>query len=75
MLPETADEGGTLVLKRVSERLATEGDKPVLSISGGVAVFPRDGDSPTMLLRAADQALYVSKTDGKKAKARSRPIN
>ena len=70
VLPETADEGGTLVLKRVSERLATEGDKPVLSVSGGVAVFPRDGDSPTMLLRAADQVLYVSKTDGKKAKAK-----
>ena len=70
VLPETADEGGTLVLKRVSERLATEGDKPVLSISGGIAVFPRDGDSPTMLLRAADQVLYVSKTDGKKAKAK-----
>ncbi len=70
VLPETADEGGTLVLKRVSERLATEGDKPVLSISGGVAVFPRDGDSPTMLLRAADQALYVSKTEGKGAKAK-----
>jgi diguanylate cyclase (GGDEF)-like protein len=68
VLPETADEGGTLVLKRVSERLATEGDKPVLSVSGGVAVFPKDGDSPTMLLRAADQALYVSKTDGKPAK-------
>jgi len=70
VLPETADEGGTLVLKRVSERLATEGDKPVLSVSGGVAVFPRDGDSPTMLLRAADQALYVSKTEGKGAKAK-----
>ena len=69
VLPETADEGGSLVLKRVSERLATEGDKPVLSVSGGVAVFPRDGDSPTMLLRAADQALYVSKTEGKESKA------
>jgi diguanylate cyclase (GGDEF)-like protein len=73
VLPETADEGGTLVLKRVSERLATEGDKPVLSVSGGVAVFPRDGDSPTMLLRAADQALYVSKTDGKGKGAKAKP--
>ena len=71
VLPETADEGGTLVLKRVSERLATEGDKPVLSISGGIAVFPRDGDSPTMLLRAADQALYVSKTDRKRSQSQA----
>lgn len=69
VLPETADEGGHLVLKRVSERLVAEGDKPVLSVSGGVAVFPRDGDSPTMLLRAADQALYGSKSSKGRRKA------
>ena len=68
VLPETGDEGGRLVLKRVSDRLATDGDKPVLSISGGVACYPRDGDSPTMLLRAADQALYVAKTQATPSK-------
>jgi GGDEF domain-containing protein len=30
-------------------------------VSGGVAVFPRDGDSPTLLLRAADRLLYEAK--------------
>jgi GGDEF domain-containing protein len=30
-------------------------------VSGGVAVFPRDGDTPTLLLRAADQSLYEAK--------------
>jgi diguanylate cyclase (GGDEF)-like protein len=73
VLPETADEGGNLVLKRVTERLASEGDKPVLSISGGVAVFPRDGDSPTMLLRAADHALYGAKTEKKSSKRATPP--
>jgi GGDEF domain-containing protein len=41
--------------------LASEGDSPVLSVSGGVAVFPEDGETPTMLLRAADKALYQGK--------------
>lgn len=61
VLPETADEGGAAVLKRVCDRLAADTDKPSLSVSGGVAVYPRDGDSPTMLLRAADRTLYEAK--------------
>jgi diguanylate cyclase (GGDEF)-like protein len=61
VLPETGDEGGQLVLARVAERLAADTDRPVLSVSGGVAVFPRDGDTPTLLLRAADQSLYEAK--------------
>ena len=61
VLPETGDEGGRLVLARVAERLAADTDRPAVSVSGGVAVFPRDGDTPTLLLRAADQSLYEAK--------------
>ena len=61
VLPETAGDGGAVVLGRVCDRLAADADTPPISVSGGVAVFPRDGDSPTLLLRAADQALYDSK--------------
>jgi diguanylate cyclase (GGDEF)-like protein len=62
VLPETAEAGGHVVLARINERLAAHPDKPKVSISGGVAVFPRDGDSPTLLLRAADKLLYQAKT-------------
>jgi diguanylate cyclase (GGDEF)-like protein len=66
VLPETGAEGGQVVLNRVADRLAADTDKPTLSISGGVAEFPRDGDTPTLLLRAADKALYDAKTDARK---------
>jgi diguanylate cyclase (GGDEF)-like protein len=33
--------------------------------SGGISVFPRDGDSPAALLKAADIALYQAKTDSR----------
>jgi diguanylate cyclase (GGDEF)-like protein len=72
VLPETTEEGGQAVLKRISDRLAADPDKPQLSVSGGLAVFPRDGDSPTMLLRTADRALYAAKAAN--AAARGRPI-
>ena len=31
----------------------------------GVAVYPEHGDSPASLVRAADQALYAAKDDGR----------
>jgi diguanylate cyclase (GGDEF)-like protein len=61
VLPESGDAGGHAVLARVSTKLALDGVSPVLSVSGGHAVFPRDGDSPTLLLRAADRELYAAK--------------
>ncbi len=61
VLPETSEDGGQALLKRLADRLAADTDKPSLSVSGGTAVFPRDGDSPTLLLRHADHALYEAK--------------
>jgi diguanylate cyclase (GGDEF)-like protein len=62
VLPETTEDGAVVVLARVCENVAADPDKPPISVSGGLAVFPRDGDSPTLLLRAADQALYEAKS-------------
>ena len=61
VLPETPHEGGERVLERVSELLALDPVAPRISVSGGVAVFPEDGESPTILLRAADRKLYEAK--------------
>jgi diguanylate cyclase (GGDEF)-like protein len=61
VLPETSYEGGERVLERVSHRLLHDTASPTLSVSGGVAVFPDDGESPTILLRAADRKLYENK--------------
>ena len=61
VLPETNEDGGRIVLARIADRLAADATKPVLTVSGGVAAFPRDGDSPTLLLRAADTLLYEAK--------------
>ena len=65
VLPETGDEGGWSVLGRVSQQLAADSDKLLVTVSAGIAVYPRDGDSPTLLLRAADKALYEAKTQAK----------
>jgi len=36
-----------------------------VTISGGVATFPGDGETTSELLKAADQALYRAKSDGR----------
>jgi diguanylate cyclase (GGDEF)-like protein len=61
VLPETEETGARLVAQRISERLASDGDKPPLSVSAGVAVYPRDGGTPATLLSAADRVLYEAK--------------
>jgi diguanylate cyclase (GGDEF)-like protein len=75
VLPETGDEGGWSVLGRVSQQLAADSDKLLVTVSAGIAVYPRDGDSPTLLLRAADKALYEAKTQAKTRRSAPPPGN
>jgi diguanylate cyclase (GGDEF)-like protein len=46
---------------------AAAADQPLgcVSISGGVAEYPLDGQDPGSLLRGADEALYVAKREGR----------
>jgi len=69
VLPETDDAAAWHVARRISERVARDGEKPPLSVSVGVAVYPRDGGSLDTLLSAADRSLYDSKAR-RRAKAR-----
>src|SRR2546421_378685 len=69
VLPETDDAAAWHVARRIAERVARDGEKPPLSVSVGVAVYPRDGDSLDTLLSAADRSLYDSKAR-RRAKAR-----
>jgi diguanylate cyclase (GGDEF)-like protein len=72
VLPGSDDEGAKLVIGRVMERLAEDRVKPELTTSAGVAVYPKDGSTPTTLLSAADRALYAVKAQ--KASIRRRGV-
>jgi diguanylate cyclase (GGDEF)-like protein len=49
---------------RVCEHLASDAEEPTLSVSIGVAIYPRDGESSEALLGSADRALYAAKSRG-----------
>jgi diguanylate cyclase (GGDEF)-like protein/PAS domain S-box-containing protein len=62
VLPETGQAPANLVALRICDSLANDGLEPKLSVSVGVAIYPRDGEKVDSLLGAADAALYEMKT-------------
>jgi len=72
ILPEIDFENGRTVgekLRAEIERTEFKGEEKMpnhcLTISVGFATFPRDAKVPTELLEHADQALYISKRNGR----------
>jgi diguanylate cyclase (GGDEF)-like protein len=64
VLPEAGEEAAAQVASRICERLTQDGQEPPISVSAGVAVYPRDGATIEKLLNAADIALYSMKARG-----------
>ena len=61
VLPETGAESAKQAAERICSSIANDGMGPKLSVSIGVAVYPRDGERIEALLRAADVAMYAMK--------------
>jgi len=61
VLPETGAKDAALVRKRICERLSSDREEPLLSVSAGMAVYPEDGATIDSLFQAADRALYEMK--------------
>jgi diguanylate cyclase (GGDEF)-like protein len=67
VLPYTGREGARTMAERIRATVRSEfADQRVeLTASFGIAVFPEDGDSQDLLMRAADAALYEAKGLGR----------
>jgi diguanylate cyclase (GGDEF)-like protein/PAS domain S-box-containing protein len=63
VLPETGLAAATLVARRVCDLLEGEPSEPGLSVSFGIASYPRDAETIGTLLYAADRALYALKAE------------
>jgi diguanylate cyclase (GGDEF)-like protein/PAS domain S-box-containing protein len=67
VLPETGAGAATLVARRICELLAKDTEEPALSVSMGVASYPKDAENVGTLLYAADRFLYAMKEQRSKA--------
>jgi diguanylate cyclase (GGDEF)-like protein/PAS domain S-box-containing protein len=69
VLPETGQTAASLVARRVCESLAGDRKEPTLSVSFGIAIYPKDGERVDSLLGAADAALYAMKAQARGSSA------
>jgi diguanylate cyclase (GGDEF)-like protein len=60
-LPETEEDAAGRLAERVTAALAAHREPPAISVSVGVAIYPRDGTSIETLLQSADRRLYAHK--------------
>jgi diguanylate cyclase (GGDEF)-like protein/PAS domain S-box-containing protein len=76
VLPETGFMPAKLVAQRICDNLANDGREPKLSVSIGVAIYPKDGANVDSLLGAADAALYAMKarTRGPDESVQTKPV-
>lgn len=71
ILPETPGSIAYAVTERIREviadyALAISSEQTInITVSGGLATFPTDGDAQESLIYAADQALYAAKRSGR----------
>jgi diguanylate cyclase (GGDEF)-like protein len=72
VLPETTPEGAAMLAERICAAVrrdpfgAGTDEEPLhITVSIGVAAFPRHGGSPATLMHGADEALYVAKRSGR----------
>lgn len=63
VLPEAEEAVAVQVTHRIRKRLQEDGHQPRISVSAGVAVYPRDGLTIEKLLNSADGILYAMKAN------------
>jgi diguanylate cyclase (GGDEF)-like protein len=66
VLPESDRNEAAAVASRICERVLNDGQKPAISVSIGLSVFPQDGTTIDALIGTADIALYRMKRRGDK---------
>jgi diguanylate cyclase (GGDEF)-like protein len=76
IFPETDLDGAEIVCERIRgevEKLVVEGLPRKITISIGLATFPRHADNDRGLIQAADTALYQAKNQGRNRVCRYHP--
>ena len=74
VLPETNVAAAEQVVERVRSCLLSDEEVPRLSLSIGLATFPKSGVTVQQLLEHADRALYAMKEQSKRGKMEKRKL-
>jgi diguanylate cyclase (GGDEF)-like protein/PAS domain S-box-containing protein len=75
VLPETLKAAAVAVVQRIFDLLEKDTEQPPLSVSVGIASYPRDADTIGTLLYAADKVLYAMKSTRAHTLPASAPVS
>lgn len=82
LLPNTDKNGASIYAEKIRKIIETYTFKHrekqpsgYVSVSGGVATFPSDGNTIDAVVRCADEALYISKKSGRNMVTRYEPFH
>ncbi|HWL03970.1 MAG TPA: EAL domain-containing protein [Xanthobacteraceae bacterium] len=64
--PQEASRLASRLVEEVSKPYDLDGHQVVIGVSIGIATAPSDGNTPDILLKNADMALYRAKADGRR---------
>jgi len=69
------EAGGRRIIEKVSKAVIKKDDTSIiLTVSGGLAIYPSDGKNLDKLIESADEALYFSKEKGKNRLSLSKEV-
>lgn len=76
ILPNSGADGAFVLAERLRSQLSEEfaEDSMPITISFGLATYPQHGETAASLLRAADEALYAAKDNGRNRTVRHSPL-
>ena len=63
--PEQCSQLASRIVESISKPYDIDGKHIVIGASIGIAIAPNDGSNPDQLLKNADMALYLAKSDGR----------
>jgi diguanylate cyclase (GGDEF)-like protein len=63
--PGYAGNIAAAIIQKLSEPFVIDQSELTVSASIGITIYPTDGDNSELLLKNADKAMYLAKTNGR----------
>jgi diguanylate cyclase (GGDEF)-like protein len=70
---EQVNDSATAIIRAFRAPLTVEGRDLLITVSGGISLYPKDGTTAEVLLKAADAALFRAKDQGRDQLSRFTP--
>jgi diguanylate cyclase (GGDEF)-like protein len=75
VLPHANRQTARDVTRRIRKELVADTERPAISVSVGIGIWPEDGFTVEKLVQTADEQLYTMKSQGRGARSEGRTVS